>query len=161
MLLGSHIHVCAFQMNGLGDDICDILMESIFRTRLAQVYLAGNGITKVRHLNRLFVCFPGAAAAYAKQWTSRSRRQSHTTTTFSGRGEQSQVPCDSMAPTRRHATVSAADTPGHIFGYQAWPSVAGRCRCPCGSGCRRPILAAAAEVKHCTCNACAGRVENV
>ncbi len=34
-------------MNNLHDDICDILLDAIFHTRVAQVYLAGNGITHV------------------------------------------------------------------------------------------------------------------
>jgi hypothetical protein len=41
-------------MNCLNDDICDILVEAVFRTRLAQVYLAGNTITQVRHSSRVF-----------------------------------------------------------------------------------------------------------
>ena len=34
-------------MTGLSDDICDILVDAIVRTRIAQVYLAGNGISQV------------------------------------------------------------------------------------------------------------------
>jgi hypothetical protein len=39
-------------MNNLNDDICDILTDAIFHTRVAQVYLAGNLITRVRARQR-------------------------------------------------------------------------------------------------------------
>lgn len=43
-------HVFA-QMNNLHDDISDILVDAIFHTRLAQVYLAGNNMTQARGSN--------------------------------------------------------------------------------------------------------------
>lgn len=38
-------------MNNLNEGICDILVDAIFHTRLAQVYLAGNEIKKARAKN--------------------------------------------------------------------------------------------------------------
>jgi NTP pyrophosphatase (non-canonical NTP hydrolase) len=51
------IRCCAFpfhvfvQMNNLNEGICDVLVDAIFHTRLAQVYLAGNEIKKARAKN--------------------------------------------------------------------------------------------------------------
>jgi hypothetical protein len=81
-------------MNGLNDDICDILVEAVFSTRLAQVYLAGNSITQVRTLNQLL----GVAIALLWETKSGDVAFAHHMTVHSGWGSQSQVLVGALAP---------------------------------------------------------------
>jgi hypothetical protein len=135
-------------MNGLSDDICDILVDAIVRTRIAQVYLAGNGISQVctqhhpsPHLlaASLFLCVlcspPHILSIISPN---------HPILT--GRGGKSQVPSGALARPRRHAVQSAADPPGYIPGIQVWPNFASACSCSCSTGCGSPSVAAAASV---------------
>jgi hypothetical protein len=134
-------------MNCLTDDICDVLAEAIFRTRLSQVYLAGNSITQVR---APCVAFATAAAGLGLAQTTRCHPSAPKVSRdrcSPGRCRQSQVSFGALAPARRHAAVSPADAPRHFFRVEVRPHIAGACRSSGAACSSSSIVAAAAQIE--------------